>query len=163
MRCGPLDTALYQSPHASPADDPDLALITLIDSAKSSLFCSIYSLTAPAIRDAVNAAAKRRVTVTAVCDATEATSASSLVGTLTGFPVRVWGDEWRLCHLKAAVIDGKAVALGSLNWTTAAERENVECLLIFTGVQVSRGGLAAAITAQISTAYNAGKPYVPAP
>lgn len=160
MRVGACNLQLYQSPHPS-GDDPEPALIALIDSAKSSLFCSIYSLTAPAIRDAINAAAKRGVTVSAVCDESEATSAASLVPTLTGMPVRLWGSTWRLCHLKAAVVDGKSVALGSFNWTTAAEKDNVECLLIFTGVEVTRGGLAGAITSQIAAAYNAGKPYTP--
>ena len=160
VKVGACNLALYESPHPDPSLDPDPALIALINSAKSTLFCSIYSLTAPAIRDAITAAAKRGVTVTVVADAGEAATSSSLVPSLVAanIPVRVWGDSWRLCHLKAAVADGQAVALGSLNWTIAAERSNVECLLIFTGVEVGRGGLAASITAQINTAYQAGKP-----
>lgn len=159
MKLGAVNLDYYESPHPA-GDDPQPALITLIDAARSTLFCSIYSLTAPTIAQAIIAAAKRGVTVTAVADATETEQASSLVGSLVtaGIPVRVWGDGWRLCHLKAAVADGKTVALGSFNWTTAAEKNNVECLLIFTGVEVTRGGLAARVTAQITAAYNAGRP-----
>lgn len=159
MKVGPLDTQLYQSPHPS-GDDPEPALLALINSARSTLFCSIYSLTNPQVAAALVAAAKRGVTVTVVADTDETEQAASLVGTLVtaGIPVRTWGDAWKLCHLKAAVADGKTVALGSYNWTTQAEKSNVECLLIFAGVQVTRGGLAAAITGQITAAYNAGTP-----
>jgi len=157
VKVGAVNCALYQSPHPA-GDDPEPALVALINAAKSTLSLSIYSLTAPAIRDAINAAAVRGVTVTCVADEAEAAQPSSLVATLTGFPVRLWGDRWRLCHLQASVVDGKAVALGSFNYTTAAEKSNVECLLIFSGVEVGRGGLAGAITSQINAAFQAGKP-----
>lgn len=170
MKVGSLTTALYTSPHATADLDPEPALLALINGAKISIYASIYSLTLASARDALIAAARRGVTLTIVADASEAATSTSLVPQLVaaGLNVRVWGSEWRLCHAKLGVFDGKTVCLGSWNWTNAAEVDNVEIFTVHTGVAVTRGvdgnpSTAATCTSLIETAWNAGRPYVPIP
>jgi len=158
MKTGALNTALYASPHATTDLDPEPALLALINGAKVSILASIYSLTLGSVADALVAAAARGVQVRIVADATEAAEPTSLVPSLAqqGLDVHLWGAEYRECHAKVGIFDGKSVALGSYNWSNEAELDNVEVFVVFTGVEVARGGMIPTLTAQIEAAYAAG-------
>lgn len=160
MKAGAVTTAIYTSPHATPELDPEPALLALINSAAATIEASIYALTLTAVRDALIAAHIRGVTVQIAADATEAASTSSLIPSLVaaGLDVHVWGSKYVECHAKSIVVDGKACANGSYNWTNAAEKTNYEVFEVKTGVEVTRGGMAGVYTAQIQDAYSKGKP-----
>jgi phosphatidylserine/phosphatidylglycerophosphate/cardiolipin synthase-like enzyme len=162
VKVGALNTALYSTPRATAADDPEAALVKLIDGARATLLIGIYSVTLAAVADAVIAAAARGVSVTVATDATEAVEVSSQIKTIAaaGIPVHIWGSEYHLAHFKVAVADGKTVAVGSFNFSTEAEDSDYEIFAVFTGVQVTRGA-AAFVSNLITACFTAGTPYVP--
>ena len=92
-----------------------------------------------------------------VCDSTEYIAANSeLPGMFSaGVDLRCWGNQYRLNHEKVIIVDGSIVAMGSYNFTTQAETENKEALLILSGKQVTKT-LAPILTAQIEATYAAG-------
>lgn len=150
---GRVSAALYLSPHPTPDLDPEPALVALVASARTRLRFAVYSFSLPAVAAAVVAAHARGVDVLGVGDAAEWTGPTSQFPSLAaaGVPVRRWGAAYRLMHDKVAVVDGKRLALGSYNWTTQAERSNVECLLVCTGATGC-----SLLEAQIEAAYAAG-------
>lgn len=160
---GRINVDVFTSPHASPDMDPMPAVVAAIDSATSTIHFAIYSLTSDPIAQAILAAHLRGVTIVGVADAVEERVSTSKVRMLVqaGIDIRMWGSAYRLMHDKVLVVDGvtpKAmVGVGSFNWTTQAEKSNVEALLIARGVQASRI-LAPVLIAQIVAAHDAGTP-----
>lgn len=154
---GRITADFYQSPHPTADLDPTPALIAAFNAAKTSLYFGIYSLTHPAIAQALIDAHTRGVTLLGVADATEAKAASSKIPSLVaaGIDVRGWGKSFTLMHSKAFVADGTVAGLGSFNWTLGAESRNVETLLIARGAQVGRV-MGPTLTAQIVAAHDAG-------
>lgn len=158
---GRLNAEYFQSPHTTDDLDPVAAVVRAFDSAEETIHFAIYSFTHTRIADAMVRALARGVKVTGVADAVSSKASYSQIHRVwgAGADVRTWGSSGRLMHDKVFVIDAaskKASAgLGSFNWSTAAERNNVEVLLVLRGVQVSRG-LAPALVEQITTAHSHG-------
>jgi len=163
MKVGAVNTQLFTTPHASSSLDPEPALLELIADAKSTIELGIYSITLPAVAAALIAAHGRGVTITVAADATEATEPSSQIPAIAnaGISVHLWGSEFHLAHFKVIVVDGKAAAFGSYNYSSEAELDDYEILAVFTGVEVTRGGMAAALSQLISSCYAAGTAYPP--
>jgi phosphatidylserine/phosphatidylglycerophosphate/cardiolipin synthase-like enzyme len=157
LAVGSVNAFVYTSPHASADLDPAPALIAALNAAKKTIFFATYSFTYAPFADALIAAHARGVQVRGVADASEAGQVNGQVPRLVaaGIDVKRWGSTFRLMHEKAFVVDGNSVGLGSYNWTTQAEKSNVEILLIAKGAQVARV-LAPTMTAQIQASYDAG-------
>lgn len=159
LSVGSLRSYLYTSPHATPDLDPEPALVAAIDAATVTLDFAIYSFTLPSVADAILAAAARGVSVRGVVDGSSLAPVTSQVRRLAGLDIRRWGGSYRLMHDKVFVVDTghhTHVGLGSFNWTTQAEKSNVEVLLVARGIQASRH-LAPALTAQIASARDYGR------
>lgn len=159
---GYIHSAVYTSPHATPDLDPEPALLSAINSAKHSIEFAIYSFTLPAVAAAMVSAVKRGVTVRGIVDHDSLTGGGQgYVIANGGADVKVWGGSYRLMHDKVLIVDGCTVALGSYNWSTQAETENIEVLLLATGAVVERH-LAPALQAAIEAGYAAAVP-LPSP
>lgn len=160
---GRINADVFTSPHAAADMDPAPELIAAIGQATTSIHFAIYSLTHQGIADALAGALIRGVPIIGVCDATEAKAATSKIRSLValGMDIREWGGNYRLMHEKLLVVDGATpnavVALGSYNWTTQAEKSNVEVLMVAHGIQVSRA-LATTLIAQIIATHEKATP-----
>ena len=98
----------------------------------------IFFLTHKKIAGDLIAAYQRGVKVRVILDATAATNGYSKHQILraVGIPVKVenWGGKM---HMKVAVIDGKHLIMGSMNWTSAGERSNDENTVIIHNAHYS--------------------------
>lgn len=111
------------------ANGVDNALITLIDSAQKTLDIAVYRLTAQPVITALQRACARSVTVRIVTDQASVEEFFSEYSQLQSFPCVTLKTDMsadarerfdHTMHHKFAVIDGRTVWTGSLNW---AERE----------------------------------------
>ena len=117
----------------SPQDKPmTRAVVPAIQKAKTSIDIAVFFLTHKAVAHELIEAKKRGVKVRVILDATAAGNGYTKHEVLraAGIPVKVenWGGKM---HAKSAVIDGKVVITGSMNWTSAGEGGNDENTLIF--------------------------------
>ena len=106
-------------------------VIPLIQEAQQSIDVSMFFLTHKNASKELVDAKNRGVNVRVIIDATSATNGYSKHNYLreNGIPVKVenWGGKM---HMKSAIIDGKHLILGSMNWTSAGESKNDENTLI---------------------------------
>jgi phosphatidylserine/phosphatidylglycerophosphate/cardiolipin synthase-like enzyme len=106
-------------------------VIPLIKEATKSIDISMFFLTHKNVSKELVAAKNRGINVRVIIDATSATNGYSKHNYLreNGIPVKVenWGGKM---HMKSAIIDGKHLILGSMNWTSAGESKNDENTLI---------------------------------
>jgi len=106
-------------------------VIPLIQEAQESIDVSMFFLTHKNASKELVAAKNRGVNVRVIIDATSATNGYSKHNYLreNGIPVKVenWGGKM---HMKSAIIDGKHLIVGSMNWTSAGESKNDENTLI---------------------------------
>ena len=106
-------------------------LIPLIQEAKHSIDVSVFFLTHKNVSKELVAASSRGVSVRVILDATGASNGYSKHQYLreNGISLKVedWGGKM---HMKSAIIDGKHLILGSMNWTSAGESKNDENTLI---------------------------------
>ena len=103
----------------------------LIAGARSRIDLAISWLTHKDAAKELIAAHKRGVSVRVVLDATSAPNKHTKHKWLreAGIPVKVenWGGKM---HMKAAAVDGRAVVVGSMNWTFSGTEKNDENTLI---------------------------------
>lgn len=158
LAVGRVTAEYFQSPHPTADLDPAAALIRAIDGAKDLLLFGVYSLTHPDITAALLRAHARGVDICGVVDATQMNGSTNTAKSLVaaGIKVHSWGAPFRLMHDKVLVVDTKVCALGSYNWTTQAQKSNVEVLLVTHGRVGNR--LAQALSQQVLTTFNEGKP-----
>ena len=106
-------------------------VIPLIQEAQESIDISMFFLTHKNASKELVVAHNRGVSVRVIVDATSATNSYSKHNYLreNGIPVKVenWGGKM---HMKSAIIDGKHLIVGSMNWTSAGESKNDENTLI---------------------------------
>lgn len=117
----------------SPSDRPiTRGLRPLLQGARESIDVAVFFLTHKHVTADLIAAHRRGVRVRVILDATAATNGYTKHELLraAGIPVKVetWGGKM---HAKAAVIDGRVLVAGSMNWTSAGEGGNDENTLIF--------------------------------
>lgn len=103
----------------------------LIKNAKKYIDIPVFFLTHKKLAGDLIAADQRGVSVRIIIDATAAKNGYTKHEVLraAGIPVKVenWGGKM---HMKVAVIDGEFLVTGSMNWTSAGERNNDENTLI---------------------------------
>ncbi len=103
----------------------------LIAQAERRIDVAMFYLTNKYVTAELIAAHKRGVDVRVIVDATSAQSKYTKHELLreAGIPVKVenWGSKM---HMKAAVVDGRAVAVGSMNWSFSGAKKNDENTLI---------------------------------
>lgn len=107
------------------------SLIPAIQNAETSIDLAIFFLTHKYITAELIKAHLRGVKVRIIIDATSVSNGYTKHKILreVGIPVKVenWGGKM---HMKAACIDGQRLVLGSMNWTSAGERQNDENYLL---------------------------------
>lgn len=137
----------------TPSDEVEDQLLRVINGAKSSIRFSIFTFTDPDIADALRAAKARGVNVQGVFDAWQATSSYSQYDDLLNAGMSVRKDGYTaLNHSKYLIADGTTVATGSYNWTSSADGENDENLLI-----IKDGSIASQYLSDFNLAYAAGR------
>ena len=102
-----------------------------IRNARETIDIAIFYLTHKYITADLIDAHRRGVKVRIIIDATSASNGYSKHRILReiGIPVKVenWGGKM---HMKACCIDGERLVLGSMNWTSAGERNNDENFIL---------------------------------
>jgi len=106
-------------------------LLSQIHSAKTSISIAMFTLTHPALVEALSAAHRRGVAVTVALDYYAGRGASQkAVKHLTEIGIKILLSQGaQLLHHKWAYIDQETLILGSTNWTKAAFTKNQDCLL----------------------------------
>lgn len=112
----------------SPQDVPmTRGVLPRIQAARESIDIAVFFLTHKGVTKELIDAHKRGVKIRVILDATAATNGYTKHEVLraAGIPVKVedWGGKM---HAKSAVIDGRVLITGSMNWTSAGEGGNDE-------------------------------------
>lgn len=119
-----------------PKGDAFKAVSAKINDAKKSIDVAIFYLTHKDLARDLIAAHRRGVRVRVILDATAARNRYSAHTQIrdASIPLKVenWGGKM---HAKSAVIDGRFVIAGSMNWTKAGFGKNDENLLILDSVE----------------------------
>ena len=111
-------------------------LLGVLHGATRTLEVCVFTITCNEIADALEAAARRGVSVRIISDDEQAKSQGSDVARLAGVPnvaVRHDGDARSHMHHKFAIVDGATLLNGSFNWTRAAVITNRENVVITSG------------------------------
>ena len=106
-------------------------VLPLIVRAQHRIDVAMYYLTSSYAAEELIAAHERGVAVRVIIDATSARNRYSKHGLLreAGIPVKV--EDWNgKMHMKAAVLDGHTLIVGSMNWTVSGAAYNDENTLI---------------------------------
>ena len=121
------DVQVFFSPNGGCTD----AVVENVGRAKSTVLVQAYSFTSAPIARALVDAKKRGVKVEVILDKSQKTEKYSGADFLLHEGVPTFIDsKHAIAHNKIMVIDSRTVLTGSFNFTTAAERENAENLLV---------------------------------
>ena len=115
----------------SPNHGATKAVVDALDAAKATVLVQAYSFTSAPIAKALVEAHDRGVDVQVILDRKETAAKYSSADFLAhaGIVTLIDGKH-AIAHNKVMVIDGLAIITGSFNFTTAAERQNAENLLV---------------------------------
>lgn len=115
----------------TPSTDCENNIIYQINRAQK-IDIAVYSITNPAITDAIIAAHNRDADIRIITDRTQAKGKKSQIDTLraAGIPV-VTNKKHKIEHNKFAIFDNKYIVSGSYNWTTNASKHNSENCIFF--------------------------------
>ncbi len=120
-------------------DSAEHIIIPAIKGAKERIDIAMFYFTHKEIADVVVDAHNRGVSVRAIMDASGSANRYSVLKNLrdAGIPTKVenWGGKM---HMKLAVIDGKHLINGSMNWTKAGNSTNDENTLLITDTKVAK-------------------------
>ncbi len=135
----------------APTDDAETnAIVRAINQATTKINMRTFFLTSETIVDALKAAKDRSVTVRIILDATSAHNEYSLHGELRSYGISVKVENWGGTeHIKAFSADGRAVVLGSQNFTLSGNTLSDENTLYIRNYP-----LATAYDAAFETAWN---------
>lgn len=115
----------------SPNHGATKAVVDALDGAKSTVLVQAYSFTSAPIAKALVQAHDRGVDVQVILDRKETGSKYSSADFVAHAGISTLIDgKHAIAHNKVMIIDGVAVITGSFNFTTAAERQNAENLLV---------------------------------
>jgi phosphatidylserine/phosphatidylglycerophosphate/cardiolipin synthase-like enzyme len=131
---------------------PEKVLVSLIDSAKTTLDIAIYSLTYPDIVGAIKKAKQRGVSIRLISDKIQAsgksqTEALKILGS-AGIPLKI-NSHSGLMHLKMTIVDHKIATTGSFNYSAAASTDNDEVFMILRNEEIAK-----AFTEQFDAMWN---------
>lgn len=109
----------------------DAVLVPLMSSAQKSIHAELYQFSFPELREAVASAAGRGVDVKIILDPTvDSNLDTAEFLKARGAQVRWGSQEYKYTHAKSAVVDGKKVVVGSINWSGNAMRNNREAAVV---------------------------------
>ena len=115
----------------SPNHGATKAVVDALDGAKATVLVQAYSFTSAPIAKALVEAHDRGVHVQVILDRKETGSKYSSADFVAHAGIVTLIDGMHaIAHNKVMIIDGLAVITGSFNFTTAAERQNAENLLV---------------------------------
>jgi phosphatidylserine/phosphatidylglycerophosphate/cardiolipin synthase-like enzyme len=115
----------------SPNHGATKAVVDALDAAKSTVLVQAYSFTSAPIAKALVEAHDRGVDVQVILDRKETGAKYSSADFVAHAGISTLIDgKHAIAHNKVMIIDGVAVITGSFNFTTAAERQNAENLLV---------------------------------
>jgi phosphatidylserine/phosphatidylglycerophosphate/cardiolipin synthase-like enzyme len=118
---------VYFSPSGGCTD----AILQQINRARTEILIQAYSFTSKPIAQALIAAQKRGIRITAVLDKSNRTQKYSAATFLKNVGISVFiDDKHAIAHNKIMIIDNRVVITGSFNFTMGAETKNAENLLI---------------------------------
>ncbi|MFC5449092.1 phospholipase D-like domain-containing protein [Paenibacillus aestuarii] len=122
-------------------EHPEKMLVDVINSAKSTLNISIYSITLDEIVNAILAAHKRGVKVRIMSDGDQSASKYQKEDLQklrsTGIPIKVDTHPGYL-HLKMTCADGQIVTTGSFNYSKQAATDNDEILVVIKNEKMAQ-------------------------
>ena len=131
----PCSVAVFFSPHGGAQD----TIVHEIDCAESEIKVQAYSFTSRPIADALIAAKKRGVAIEVCADDSNKNPSTSVTDELAASGISVRLDaRHAISHSKVIIVDRKLVLTGSFNWTQAAERSNLENLVLIGSVEVAK-------------------------
>jgi len=115
----------------SPNHGATTAVVDALNAARATVLVQAYSFTSAAIAKALVEAHARGVDVRVILDRRETGTRYSSADFVAhaGIATLIDGAH-AIAHNKVMVIDGETVITGSFNFTTAAERQNAENLLV---------------------------------
>ena len=117
---------VYFSPHGGATD----AIVAVIAGAKKQLRVMAYAFDSQPIINALVAAHGRAVDVQCVFDARENMTPTCAARQLAAKLPCVFDHVHRIMHDKVIIADGTTVVTGSFNFTTLAETDHAENLLV---------------------------------
>jgi phosphatidylserine/phosphatidylglycerophosphate/cardiolipin synthase-like enzyme len=131
----PVSRAVPEEPawqvYFSPNHGATKAVVDALDAAKTTVLVQAYSFTSALIAKALVEAHDRGVDVQVILDRKETGSKYSSADFVAHAGITTLIDgRHAIAHNKVMIIDGQAVITGSFNFTTAAERQNAENLLV---------------------------------
>jgi phosphatidylserine/phosphatidylglycerophosphate/cardiolipin synthase-like enzyme len=102
-------------------------VVAQLDAARHTLDVAMYTLTDAEVVAAIEAAGHRGVAVRVLLDPSERPSDPAAASLRAhGVEVRLYRSTGEKLHAKAAITDGRAVVLGSANWTVSGFGHNHE-------------------------------------
>ncbi len=115
----------------SPNHGATQAVVNALDAARTTILVQAYSFTSAPIAKALAEAHTRGVDVQVILDRRETGTKYSSADFVAhaGISTLIDGAH-AIAHNKVMIIDGETVITGSFNFTTAAERQNAENLLV---------------------------------
>jgi phosphatidylserine/phosphatidylglycerophosphate/cardiolipin synthase-like enzyme len=115
--------------HFSPRGGCEQMVVALIETAKKTIRVQAYGFTSIPIANALIVKKQMGVDVQGVFDRSDRTAKNSKTGMLAaaGIPV-TYDAKHPIMHVKAMVIDGEWIELGSYNYTSQAENNAEDCL-----------------------------------
>jgi len=126
----------------APEDKVASHLIPVLSAARESVRFMAFSFTSSDIADALIGLARRGVSVEGVVEERNADAAYGQYNRLKEAGIPVWKDgNPYLLHHKVFIVDGETVVLGSYNFTSNAEKDNDENLLIIHNAEVAQAFL----------------------
>lgn len=106
-------------------------IVKLLDRANSTIRIEIYSFTLDNIGDAIVRAEKRGIDVKIIMEPEELNISGSEYTKLKNAGVNITVDNGPgIMHDKVAIVDSKYVVTGSFNWSSNAENQNAENMII---------------------------------
>lgn len=133
---GNADVELLFSPQDTPIRE---RVRPILKGAKESVDVAVFFLTHKHIAADLIKLHQKGVKVRVIIDATAAKNGYTKHELLraAGIPVKVedWGGKM---HMKSAVIDGKTLVTGSMNWTTAGDDDNDENVVILHSAELGK-------------------------
>lgn len=144
----------------SPEGSARARVLEVIKSAKHSIQMLAYAFQAPDIMQALVDAKQRGVDVRVVIDKKRNLGEASKVAmdfvTRNGVELRI-NDHFHILHDKVIIVDGNTVETGSFNFTSSAETDNSENVVVIRDMlEVSHQYIA-----HWQSRWDLGKPYFP--
>src|SRR5262249_9990938 len=116
--------------HFSPKDGCTEAVVAQLRKARHEVLVQAYSLTSPAVADALVQAHKRKVRGAGILDPAPEKTARARVGQLWEAGLEPVLERRHSAHSKVVIIDGKTLITGSFDFTADAEEKRADNLLV---------------------------------